>query len=392
MLVELSNTPRDYAWGSPTLIADLQQRPATGSPEAEVWFGDHPGSPATLVDGTGRTLDEWFAGSAAATGSPARLPFLVKVLAAASALSIQVHPSRDQARDGFAREDAAGIARAAPHRNYKDGNHKPEVIVALAQRFEALAGLRPLEHTRRLLAELGGGAGVTALRDVLAGEDDAHALRTALAWVLSDEAQHHVDEIIGAASAAQSDEFAAELNAIRRIAANYPGDPGVVVALLMNHVVLEPGEAIFLPAGMLHAYLSGLGVEVMAASDNVLRGGLTPKHIDVAELLEIVDARPVSAPRLVARAAGPGREILAPGIPDFELERIRVSAETENTVELRGPAIVVVTSGEVEVAGRAGRVQLSPGRAAFASPDEGAILLTGRGEAIVTMPGTYTGR
>ncbi|WP_159502502.1 mannose-6-phosphate isomerase, class I [Microbacterium sp. 18062] len=388
MLAPLSNTPRDYAWGSTTLIAGLQGRVPSGGPEAEVWFGDHPGSPARVDDGRGLTLDAWLARHGTDAGAPARLPYLLKLLAAASPLSIQVHPSKAEAEAGAAREDAAGIPADAPHRNYKDDNHKPEVIVALSERFEALAGLRDLALTRRLVDSLGDAPGVGALAAALAAGDAASALRDTIAWLLSGDAQDTVDAVIAALGHVESAEFAAEIATARGIAAAYPGDPGVVVALLMNHVSLARGEAIFVPAGVLHAYLSGLGVEVMSASDNVLRGGLTPKHIDVAELMSIVDARPDAPPRLAPREVAEGVALFAPGIPDFELWRVSSDVRAERRIPLHGPAIALAVAGELTVTGAGGvDVTLRPGQAAFATPDERELAVRGAGELFVALPG-----
>lgn len=381
MLASLENDPRDYAWGSTTLIARLQGREPADRPEAEVWYGDHPGSPARLA-GNG-TLDSWLDEHAGG----ARLGYLLKLLAAASPLSIQVHPSKAQAEAGHAAEEAAGIPVAAPTRNYRDDNHKPEVIVALSDRFEALAGLRELAATRRLLSDLGDSDGVTALRERLSGPD-AVSLRDALGWLLSGGAQAEVDDVIAALATARSHEFEAELEAARRIAVAYPGDPGVVVALLMNLVVLRRGEAIFAPAGSLHAYLDGLGVELMAASDNVLRGGLTPKHIDVPELLRVVDTTPAPPPRILPEAVADGVEAFRPGIPDFELWHVRAAEGAPRTIPLHGPAIVLAVGGALRVTGRSGdAVDLAAGTAAFATADEGELVLAGAGEAFIALPG-----
>lgn len=375
MLTPLHNEPRDYAWGSTTLIPQLQRRTASGSPEAEIWFGDHPGSPATLPGGT--TLREQL--------GEERLPYLLKLLAAASPLSIQVHPSKTEAVAGYASEQRAGIPVDAPARNYRDDNHKPEVIVALSDRFEALAGLRELDTTRRLLAVLGDAGDTVASR--LRGGDDAASLRDTLAWLLSGDAQPAVDAIAAALTDAASGEFAAELATARRVAAAYPGDPGIVVALLMNLVVLRRGEALFVPAGVLHAYLAGLGVEIMAASDNVLRGGLTPKHVDVPELLRVLDTRAGDPPRLAPQPAGDGVEVFRPGIPDFELWHLRADA-APRALELHGTAIVLAVAGRVRaVAGSGEAVDLAPGRAAVAI-GETTLTVTGEGgELFVALPG-----
>jgi mannose-6-phosphate isomerase len=405
VLLPLVNEPRHYAWGSTTLIAELEGRAPNGRPEAEVWYGDHPGDPSVVPDGRG--LGEWLADEGAGTGAPARLPYLLKVLAAASPLSIQAHPSKRQAEAGFAREEAAGIPRDAAERTYRDDNHKPELIVAVSDTFTALAGLRDLDATRRLLASLGaaaepllghlqGNVPTTAAPGADAPDGAsgrvgpaAASLRDAIAWLLSGTAQTEVDAIIAAAEAAESDEFAAELALSRHLNSAYPGDPGVVVALLMNLVVLQRGEAVFVPAGVLHAYIAGLGVELMAASDNVLRGGLTPKHIDVDELLAVLQATPGPPPVLKPSDLGGGLERFAPdGIPDFALLHTTLDGEAE--IALDGVAIALVTTGEVDVegAGSGSHARLIPGCAVLVTPDEGAIRTSGSGELFIATPGS----
>lgn len=385
MLTRISNTPRDYAWGSTTLIAGLEGRAPSGRPEAEVWFGDHPGSPSEVHDGTGRTLDDWLPAQAAADDVPAKLPYLLKLLAAGAPLSIQVHPSKAQAEAGFAREEAAGVRRDAGERNYRDDNHKPEVIVALSDPFVALAGLRDIRATRRLIDGLG--ADAASLRARLDGTDAQEALRATIGWLLGGDARADVDRIIHAAASASSDEFADELALAARLAEAYPGDPGVVVALLMNLVSLRPGEAVFVPAGVLHAYVAGLGVELMAASDNVLRGGLTPKHIDVDELLSLVDAAPSPPPRLAPVELEPGVELFDAGVPDFALVHVEVGGGSA-TVALRGTAIALATHGTVRVTGASGEsIELTPGQAALATADEAPLVVAGSGELFIAMPG-----
>ncbi len=384
MLTRLANAPRDYAWGSTTLIADLEGRAPSGVPEAEVWFGDHPGSPATLPDG--RTLGEWLATDGAAAGAPARLPYLLKLLAAASPLSIQAHPSKQQAEVGFAEEERAGVPRDAAERLYRDDNHKPELIVAVTETFSALAGLRALAETRRLVSGLGdAGAELLAKLD---GPEDAESLRSAVGWLLSGRASDAVAAVVAAVQTVDVPGFEAEIATVRRIAAEAPGDPGVVVALLMNLVVLRRGEALYLPAGVLHAYLEGLGVELMAASDNVLRGGLTPKHIDVDELVRVLVPAPGLEPRLEPVVLGDGVRRFDAGVPDFAL--IQVSLDGGRVVvAFAGPAIFLATDGALEVVARGSqdRLELRPGQAAFASPDEAAVEVSGVGELFVATPG-----
>jgi mannose-6-phosphate isomerase len=379
VLIPLANDPRDYAWGSPSLLAELEGREPSGRPEAEVWFGDHPGDPADTPDG--RTLDRWIAEDGAAVGVDGPLPYLLKLLAAASALSIQAHPSIAQAEAGFAREEAAGIPRDAGERTYRDRNHKPELIVALSETFRALAGLREIDATRRLVHELG--AGAAPLADKLADPDAS--LAAVIGWVLSDGADA-AKEIIAAAVAARSDEFAAELELARTLDEAFPGDPGIVVALLMNLVTLRRGEGLFVPAGVLHAYLEGLGVELMAASDNVLRGGLTPKHIDIPELLEVLDFTAISPPLLPALQVSPGVVEYRPPVPDFTLYRVEKATDAAR-VPLAGPAIVLAEGGPVEVTGATGAARVGRGEATYISPDEGVLELRGDGIAwVATTP------
>jgi len=387
VLVAISNTPRDYAWGSPTLIADLEGRTPTGGPEAEIWFGDHPGSPARMHDGSGLTLDQWLADPPAHVDVPSRLPYLLKLLAAGAPLSIQVHPSKEQAVAGFAREEAAGVPRDAGSRNYKDDNHKPEVIVALSEQFTALAGLRDIEATRRLVGGLGDAPAVLALRTHLAHDDAAAALRATIGWLLGEADAAEIAEIVRAAASGGSDEFAAERELARSLNAAYPADPGIVVALLMNLVHLRRGEAIFVPAGVLHAYVAGLGVEIMAASDNVLRGGLTLKHIDVSELLSLVDFTPAAPPVLAPVGEGPGVEVFAPGIDDFALARLEATDATAR-LDLRGIAIALGVAGEATLSGASGAtVTLRPGQAALVTADETPLTVRG-GDVFVATPGS----
>lgn len=377
MLLSLTNVPRDYAWGSQTLLAELEGRAPSAVPEAEVWFGDHPGDPADVAGGG--TLD-------AVTGG--HLPYLLKLLAAASPLSIQVHPTIAQAKDGWVRESALGADD--PTRNYRDDNHKPELIVALSDRFESLSGLRPVAATLDLLGVLGEGPGVAALAERLRGDGDV--LRAAIGWLLSGRAQAEVDDVIASvrtAAAADAGEWTTTVRAVAAIADTYPGDPGVVVALLMNHVVLRRGEGIFLRAGLLHAYIAGLGVEIMAASDNVLRGGLTPKRIDVPELLSVLDTTPGEVPVLRPRAEGAITEYAVP-IDDFALRRAELRGE-EIAVPVTGPTMVLATAGTVAVAGADGaRREVPVGTVVFAGPEEGAIVLSGAGEAFIASPGSAT--
>lgn len=381
MLIPLANDPRDYAWGSTSLLAELEGREPSGRPEAEVWFGDHPGDPSETPDG--RTLDRWIADEGGRAGIDAPLPYLLKLLAAASALSIQAHPSKAQAEAGFAREEAAGIPRDAAERTYRDANHKPELIVAVSDTFRALAGLRDLHDARRLVAALGPGA--APLGERLAASDASPS--AIIGWLLSDGAGA-AREVIQAALSAESAEFADELALVRRLNEVFPGDPGIVVALLMNPITLRRGDGLFVPAGVLHAYLEGLGVEIMAASDNVLRGGLTPKHVDAAELVHVLDDATGVPPVLRPVDLGQGVRRYDVPVVDFSLLAVTPGGESAS-IPVSGPAIALATSGSVAVSGAAtaASVTLAPGEAVLVTPDEKSVTLSGQGELFLAVPG-----
>ncbi|MFN3707873.1 mannose-6-phosphate isomerase, class I [Microcella sp.] len=349
MILRIANTPRDYAWGSTTAIAELLGTEPSGGPEAEYWLGDHPASPAVVVDrpAVGRTLAD-----VTATLPGGRLPFLMKVLAAAEPLSLQVHPTLGQAAEGFARENAAGIALDDPRRSYKDDLHKPELLYALSDPFIALSGFRTAADARTELAAVDDPR-VAPLRDRLSSDD---ALAATVAWMLADDPE--VRSIVDAltAHAASVDEVAdphGTWATIRRLAARYPGDPGVAISTLLHTVVLRPGEALYLPAGNLHSYQEGLGIEVMAASDNVIRGGLTPKNVDVDELLTVLDARPLPAPRLEPEVPQQGLSVFRPDVPDFALTVVEGEALADGAlIGAEGPSVLLCLEGQVSVDGR----------------------------------------
>jgi mannose-6-phosphate isomerase len=408
LFVRIDNTPRDYAWGSTTAIAELLGRPASGKPEAELWLGAHPGSSSVILDpesaGGARNLSEWIARDpvaalgaheVSALGEP-RLPYLLKVLAAAAPLSLQAHPSTAQAQDGFANEDARGIPIGASNRNYKDSFHKPEMIYALSETFEALCGFRPVVESISDfagLAALAAQAGVPhfALAEFVqwleTPGDEVEILRSAVQRLLSDDVDlaDFVSKLVSeAVEAARLDGQRTRFEIVERLSASYPGDPGIVIALLLHRVTLRKGEALFLPAGNLHAYLKGLGVELMAASDNVLRGGLTPKHVDVDELLAVLDFEPIPVPYLKP-VAGQGIETFRPGLPDFELIRVAPLGADPVPVSVIGPAIYLCTSGELTVTSAATNtsVTVRRGEAFYVTPEDDDVEVTGHGELFV---------
>lgn len=388
MLIPISNTPRDYGWGSRTLIAEALGRAAGTGPEAELWLGAHPGSPSRIDEpalaGGAPDLAAWIeADPRAAVGADRQgLPFLLKLLAAAAPLSLQAHPSPEQAREGFDRENALGVPLDASHRNYKDPYAKPELVVALSERFEALSGFRDPAEVVALLRTLRDpldAAAVAALDRLIALLEDGD-LRRAFEWLIT--RGDGVPELVAGISEASAGSDRVELRTAAALAEAYPGDPGIVIALLLNRVSLSRGEAIYLPAGNIHAYLEGLGVELMNASDNVLRGGLTPKHVDVPELLSVLDFRPLPAPYLPAQPAGPGSTLYAPGGADFRLLALE-PGDAVAVVDLTGPAIVIATAGELQLAGERSTASITRGGSLYATPDEVTLRVSGTGTAFL---------
>ncbi|WP_432509760.1 mannose-6-phosphate isomerase, class I [Kineococcus sp. SYSU DK001] len=389
-MLRLTNTVQPYAWGSTTSIPRLLGRAPDGRPQAEVWIGAHPSAPS-LADGA--RLDDLIAASPreflGADGGD-RLGFLLKVLAAAAPLSLQAHPDAATAARRFAQEEAAGVPLDAPHRLYKDTSHKPELLFAL-EPFAAMAGFRSPAAARELLAgmalpELPPGARdlFDAFLAVLAGPD---ALREATRLLLTApaEAVAPLVEAVAQASPTLDDPSA---QCVVALAGHYPGDAGVLVSVLLNQVRLAPGEALYLPAGNVHAYLEGTGVELMASSDNVLRGGLTPKHVDVAELLDVLDFRELPPPLLEPRVVSADEQVFSP-LPDFALTVLTVGAGT--TWERTVPRTVLVLEGRVRLASAAGSLELGQGETAFVTAAEHPVTVSGSGRLAAASPGTPAG-
>ncbi|MFF4155283.1 mannose-6-phosphate isomerase, class I [Streptomyces sp. NPDC001651] len=365
----LDNTVRPYAWGSTTALPALLGVEPTGEPQAEMWMGAHPGAPSRTARGTLVEVieadPERELGAATVAKFGPRLPFLLKLLAAGAPLSLQVHPDLAQAKQGYEDEERRGIPVDAGHRNYKDANHKPELICALTE-FDGLCGFRDPLRAAALLDALG----VDSLKpyvDLLHARPEEAALREVLIAILTadrDAMAHTVAE-----AAAACDRLGGEHAPYAGIAHHYPGDPGVIAAMLLNHVRLQPGEALFLGAGIPHAYLNGLGVEIMANSDNVLRCGLTPKHVDVPELLRIVRFEAGDPGVLRPEAAPDGEEVYETPIDEFRLSRyVLPEGTTAHDLTRATPQILLCTSGSV----RAGEHDLTPGRSVFVPAGEKA--------------------
>ena len=402
----LEPVTQPYAWGSHTAIAELQGRPApTAQPEAELWMGAHPSAPSG-VDRAGvrTTLDAVIAadpagelGAECAARFGGRLPFLLKVLGVEKSLSIQVHPSREQAEEGYRAENERGLAPGDKSRNYVDDWPKPEILCALT-RFEALAGMRTTADAAALLralevSELAPLAADLAHAAEPAGAADPAALNRALAAILTWPAAGR-DALIAAVVdacervAAHGGEYAAACAAAARTARDHKGDLGVVASLLLRYVVLRPGEAIFMPAGGLHAYLRGTGVELLANSDNVVRAGLTSKHIDVPELLRLTDPA-VGVPVIGPRPLGGGVAVYDSPAPEFRLYRAELGP-VEVALPGAGCArVVLCTEGAGALRASSGALKAARGESCYLPARDGAV--TASGPAVLFIAGSGIG-
>jgi len=372
----LENPIQNYAWGSRTALAELLGRPSPSEqPEAELWIGAHPKAPSLITQPPGLgALDKAIEndpvsllGAEVCERFGNELPFLFKVLAAAEPLSIQAHPDREQARAGWARENAEGIPIDVPHRNYRDANHKPELVCALTP-FTALKGFRPPGEVARWLEPV---AGEELGREIarLGRERSPEALRalfTRLMTLEDDEREVLLERALsGASRQADGDPAWAW---VQRLHARYPGDVGSLSPLYLNLLTLAPGQALFLPAGELHAYLEGTALEIMANSDNVLRGGLTPKNVDLPALLAILSFEARSPDVLRGEEAGPGQRVFRTEAREFELALVEVEGSGPFTpAPGRGVEILlglegscVLRSGDIERPLRAGRTVFIP--------------------------------
>jgi len=391
----LTNAIRPYPWGSRTALPELMGTAPTGEPQAELWMGAHPGAPSTVDRGHGpQSLNalidadpEGELGSAAASRFGSALPFLLKLLAAGEPLSLQVHPDLARARSGFAAEEARGVPLDAFNRNYKDANHKPELICALGA-FDGLCGFRRPEQTALLLEALAV-PGLMPLVQVLRAKPAAQALQEVLTTVLSTDPETtattvrqttealeraakavEAGDTTDSALAALSTSILSSLGSYASIGHFYPEDAGTIAALLLNHIRLAPGEALFLGAGVPHAYLSGLGVEILANSDNVLRCGLTSKHVDIPELLQVVDFSPLDPDilRPVPLPDADGEELYEAPIDEFRLSRFTLGGTAPQNRRVSGatPQILLSTEGTTVLTDADGTsITLHPGESAF---------------------------
>ncbi|KGH48136.1 mannose-6-phosphate isomerase [Modestobacter caceresii] len=381
---QLSSPVRHYPWGSRTVIPQLLGLPSPADqPYAELWMGAHPDAPSVLSDG--RTLTEAIAADPAGLLGPTvrerfgdRLPFLMKVLAADKPLSLQAHPTTQQAETGFAAEEAAGIPHDDPTRTFKDPFHKPEILLAITP-VEALCGFRPVEESLHCLAKLQLPELMPTIAALARG-----GLRAAIPQLLALSKRRRESLVRAVAAraasfvAAHDPEFINTYRWAATLAGTYPGDPGVVISLMCNHLRIAPGEAVFLPAGNLHAYLCGAGIEVMASSDNVLRGGLTSKHVDLAALIEVLDFTDGRVP-VIHPVLGPGGLRYPTPVEDFDLTRVQVDVDP-GVLTTAGPQVVLCAEGDAVLTGTDGDLTVRQGESVFVPAGQA---VTARGPAVL---------
>jgi mannose-6-phosphate isomerase len=399
MILRLTNPIRDYAWGSHEAIARFLGRVTpTLKPEAELWIGAHvDDSSIVAVDG-GETPLVWLLaedpehllGKAVVKRFGAQLPYLMKLLALASPLSLQAHPTREQAKVGYDDEERRGVPRQANNRNYRDRNHKPELLYALAP-FEALCGFRPLPDILSTMERLGTPE-LVQLAERTRHDTTRSPLKTLVEYLLVAPPGRHHKLIAGTLAAAErlvaaGDPESAHLGWIVELGRVFGGDIGIVTALLLNYVKLEIGQAIYLPARSLHTYLTGVGIEIMASSDNVLRGGLTPKHVDSAELLRVLAFEPMTPPIIKPTKLSESEEAYLTPAVDFRLSRITLT----DTLQLKpfGPELFLCSNGCCDIVSPDGDPSnLQQGDSIFVSASTKELKLSGTATLFRATVGT----
>lgn len=388
-ICDLENPVQQYPWGSRSAIAELLGKPSPSpAPEAELWMGAHPKAPSIIptAEGAAIPLDaaiaehpEAFLGQAAAARFNSRLPYLFKVLAAEKPLSIQAHPNLQQARDGYARENEKRIPLDAPNRNYKDDNHKPECICALTD-FWALCGFREISAILSLFERLDV-PGLTALTAPLHKQPSPDGLKNFFSNLMMLKPDVRAPllsaAMVAAAALGDTDPIFQWMHALGQAYAN---DIGMLSPIILNLVRLAPGDALYLPAGELHAYLDGVGIELMANSDNVLRGGLTPKHIDIPELLHVLNFTPKTLSVLRPRPSGKAEFTYETPTEEFRLSILRPEPGVRyESPKLHSAEILLCTEGRAEIqsAAETGR-PLKKGNAVLITASAGPYAVSGK--------------
>lgn len=385
------NPVRDYAWGDCEFIPRLLgKEPVPGSPVAELWMGSHPSAPSLIrtPEGDVSLLDYLRQHPLAGFGSVSDregLPFLMKVLAAAKPLSIQAHPSRESAKLGFQRENSLGVPLDSPRRNYRDPNHKPELICALTP-FRALCGFRAYDEVISLFRKLGLDSQISSFEQ-LSRFSDFRAFQKFIVQLLSYPSEKAAPLLENYESALREGRLGEEAltNACLSLCSSYPQDMGALAPLYLRYFQLAPGEALYLGAGILHAYLEGAGIEIMANSDNVLRGGLTPKHVDVPELTAILGFDPYPGGIIQPQANGEGS--MAYPCPAEEFELLRVQVNGVDTYGLQSkPAILLCDIGEALIEADGGGIAVKKGESLFAADISSLIIKGNCGLWMATVP------
>lgn len=389
----LTGTVQHSDWGDRTEIPRILGIEPDGRPWAEYWLGAHPGGPSSFDDDPGRTLAAHLAECPAELGPAAdrfsyRLPYLLKILSAAGPLSLQVHPTREQAVAGYAKESLVGLPVEHPERSYKDDWPKPEAVVALT-RFEGLVGFRDPEHTAQLFEEMGVATELSSVIGPLRERTESLALQEVFLDVLTIRKRRHLVDLV-LARAVELLDVGGELGEFARTAVqideHFPGDPGILAALLLNRFTLEPGQAIALEAGVMHAYLRGTAVEIMASSDNVIRGGLTHKHIDVDGLLGLVRFEQ-RTPEIIHPEGADGLYRFPTSFPEFELWLASPTSDRATTLPRTDSArIALVTDGEFRIHSPGEEMTLGRGQAVFLASGE-QVALKGAGQMFIAASG-----
>jgi mannose-6-phosphate isomerase len=361
-IVLLQNEIKEYVWGSRTFISDLTGMPSPSKkPQAEMWMGAHPNASSMAIkDNLQISLNDLIKddprgslGISVAEKFSNRLPFLFKVLAAAKPLSIQAHPNKEQAIKGFVRENLKEIPLDSPGRNYKDQNHKPEIICALTP-LHALKGFRGNQDIIDLMDKVDApAAGLKT--DLLRGHPEKVGLKGFFRSLLTMNKERQnlaIEMIMGKVNGMTIPEPA--FHWMKRLYNEYPGDIGVLSPLFLNIVSLEPNEALYIAAGELHAYLEGSGLELMANSDNVIRGGLTPKHIDVTELIDILEFTSNEPRIILPEDVGNNEAVYPVGSEEFILSVVHLKGAGSESYSHQGSLqrsaeIIICTEGKARM-------------------------------------------
>lgn len=386
---EIHGTVMHYPWGSPDAIPALLGVEPDGRPYAEYWLGAHPTAPARL---DGERLDDLLARQPDLLGPGAEggLPFMVKLLSARTPLSLQAHPRVEDAAAGFAREEASGLTIDDPRRIFKDPHGKHELLIALTD-FSLLLGFRAPSATMKLLVGLGVDAAVLDLAAPLVTRRGTAGLQEVFLDVLSlDGDRLDLVNLLLVAAVRHRDD-ADDVGELARLILQldeaFPANPGIVAACLLNHVTLRPGEAVYVPPGVMHSDLFGTGVEVLSNSDNVVRGGLTSKHIAVNELVDVVDFAEQEPTILRGEPDGAGSWRYPHECPSFDVWRLEPGPSAVTIPAAGLPRIGLVTAGRVTLTQPGVRLDLEQGQAIFVGAHEPAIACSGSGELFVACSG-----